>query len=84
LDGQGHSQWLFDDTAGQVRTRLSSSIAASQLGLGYLVKQAADDASRGEWRGSGFELRSDAWTVVRSGQGMLLSANAREGARSTQ
>lgn len=84
LDGQGHSQWLFDDTAGQVRTRLSSSIAASQLGLGYLVKQSADDASRGEWRGSGFELRSDAWTVVRSGQGMLLSANAREGARSTQ
>lgn len=84
LDGQGHSQWLFDDTAGQVRTRLASSIAASQLGLGYLVKQAADDASRGEWRGSGFELRSDAWTVVRSGQGMLLSANAREGARSTQ
>ncbi|CUJ38256.1 Uncharacterized protein conserved in bacteria [Achromobacter xylosoxidans] len=84
LDGEGHSQWLFDDTSGQVRTRLSSSIAASQLGLGYLVKQSADDASRGEWRGSGFELRSDAWTVVRSGQGMLLSANAREGARSTQ
>ncbi|WP_238867180.1 type VI secretion system Vgr family protein [Achromobacter xylosoxidans] len=84
LDGEGHSQWLFDDTAGQVRTRLSSSIAASQLGLGYLVKQSADDASRGEWRGSGFELRSDAWTVVRSGQGMLLSANAREDARSTQ
>ncbi|WP_183014582.1 type VI secretion system Vgr family protein [Achromobacter sp. UMC46] len=84
LDGQGHSQWLFDDTAGQVRTRLSSSIAASQLGLGYLVKQAADESSRGEWRGTGFELRSDAWTVVRSGQGMLLSATAQEDARSTQ
>lgn len=84
LDGQGHSQWLFDDTAGQVRTRLSSSIAASQLGLGYLVKQGADEASRGQWRGTGFELRSDAWTVVRSGQGMLLSANARESAASTQ
>lgn len=84
LDGQGHSQWLFDDTSGQVRTRLSSSIAASQLGLGYLVKQAPDESSRGEWRGTGFELRSDAWTVVRSGQGMLLSANAQENARSTQ
>lgn len=84
LDGSGYSQWLFDDTAGQVRTRLSSSIAASQLGLGYLVQQGADDASRGPWRGTGFELRSDAWTVVRSGQGMLLSANARESARSTQ
>lgn len=84
LDGNGHTQWLFDDTAGQVRTRLSSSIAASQLGLGYLVQQGADESSRGQWRGTGFELRSDAWTVVRSGQGMLLSANARESARSTQ
>lgn len=84
LDGSGYSQWLFDDTAGQVRTRLSSSIAAAQLGLGYLVQQGADESSRGQWRGTGFELRSDAWTVVRSGQGMLLSANAREGARSTQ
>ncbi|MDR6602067.1 type VI secretion system secreted protein VgrG [Achromobacter deleyi] len=83
LDGQGHSQWLFDDTAGQVRTRLSSSIAASQLGLGYLVKQAPDESNRGEWRGTGFELRSDAWTVVRSGQGMLLSANVQTNARST-
>ncbi|SSW64487.1 type VI secretion system tip protein TssI/VgrG [Achromobacter agilis] len=83
LDGEGHSQWLFDDTSGQVRTRLSSSAAASQLGLGHLVKQAADESSRGEWRGTGFELRSDAWTVVRSGQGMLLSANARSNAGST-
>jgi len=84
LDGQGHNQWLFDDTPGQVRTRLSSSAGASQLGLGHLVKQAADESSRGEWRGTGFELRSDAWTVLRSGQGMLLSANARANASSTQ
>jgi len=84
LDGEGHSQWLFDDTSGQVRTRLSSSAAASQLGLGHLVQQAADESSRGDWRGTGFELRSDAWTVVRSGQGMLLSANARPNAASTQ
>ncbi|MDQ1763263.1 type VI secretion system tip protein TssI/VgrG [Achromobacter aegrifaciens] len=84
LDGEGHSQWLFDDTPRQMRTRLSSSIGATQLGLGYLVEQGADESSRGAWRGTGFELRSDAWTVVRSGQGMLLSANAREDARSTQ
>jgi len=84
LDGEGHSQWLFDDTPRQMRTRLSSSIGATQLGLGYLVEQGADESNRGAWRGTGFELRSDAWTVVRSGQGMLLSANAREDARSTQ
>ncbi|MGX9689216.1 type VI secretion system Vgr family protein [Achromobacter anxifer] len=84
LDDQGHSQWLFDDTTRQMRTRLSSSIGATQLGLGYLVDQAPEESSRGAWRGTGFELRSDAWTVVRSGQGMLLSASAREDARSTQ
>ncbi len=84
LDGKGHAQWLFDDTPGQLRTRLSSSVGASQLGLGHLVQQSADASSRGAWRGTGFELRSDAWTVVRSGQGMLLSATARPDAASTQ
>ena len=84
LDGAGRNQWLFDDTKGKLRTRLASSPAATQLGLGYLVEQELDDASRGQWRGTGFELRSDAWTVVRSGQGMLLSATAREQGKSTQ
>lgn len=84
LDGNGHNQWLFDDTSGQLRMRLSSSTAASQLGLGHLVEQAPDDASRGAWRGMGFEMRSDAWAVLRSGQGMLLSANADPQASSSQ
>ncbi|MFJ1302739.1 type VI secretion system tip protein TssI/VgrG [Pseudomonadota bacterium AL_CKDN230030165-1A_HGKHYDSX7] len=84
LDGAGRNQWLFDDTQGKLRTRLASSTAASQLGLGYLIEQELDDAGRGAWRGNGFELRSDAWTVVRSGQGMLISATARAQAASTQ
>ena len=84
LDGAGRNQWVFDDTQGKLRTRLASSTAASQLGLGYLIEQELDDASRGAWRGNGFELRSDAWTVVRSGQGMLISATARAQAASTQ
>lgn len=84
LDGAGRNQWVFDDTRGKLRTRLASSTAATQLGLGHLVEQDLDDANRGAWRGTGFELRSDAWTVVRSGQGMLVSATAREQAKSTQ
>ncbi|CAB3708033.1 type VI secretion system tip protein TssI/VgrG [Achromobacter piechaudii] len=84
LDGAGRNQWVFDDTRGKLRTRLASSTAATQLGLGHLVEQDLDDANRGQWRGTGFELRSDAWTVVRSGQGMLVSATAREQAKSTQ
>lgn len=84
LDGAGRNQWVFDDTKGKLRTRLASSTAATQLGLGYLVEQELDAASRGQWRGTGFELRSDAWAVVRSGQGMLVSATAREQGKSTQ
>ncbi|MGE8589114.1 MAG: DUF2345 domain-containing protein, partial [Alcaligenes sp.] len=84
LDGEGRNQWVFDDTRGKLRTRLASSTAATQLGLGHLVEQELDDANRGAWRGTGFELRSDAWTVLRSGQGMLVSATAREQAKSTQ
>ena len=84
LDGAGRNQWVFDDTRGKLRTRLASSTAATQLGLGHLVEQDLDDANRGASRGTGFELRSDAWTVLRSGQGMLVSATAREQAKSTQ
>ncbi|MEN4922150.1 type VI secretion system tip protein TssI/VgrG, partial [Achromobacter spanius] len=84
LDGAGRNQWVFDDTKGKLRTRLASSTAATQLGLGHLVEQHLDDASRGPWRGTGFELRSDAWAVLRSGQGMLVSATAREQGKSTQ
>ncbi|ALM84280.1 type VI secretion system Vgr family protein [Bordetella sp. N] len=76
LDGSGHNQWLFDDTSGQLRMQMATSTAASQLNLGHLVAQAPADGTRGAWRGSGFELRSDAWTVLRSGQGMLLSSAA--------
>ncbi|MET3133012.1 type VI secretion system secreted protein VgrG [Oxalobacteraceae bacterium GrIS 1.11] len=77
FDGGGYNQWLLDDTPGQVRTRLASSTAATQLNLGYLVQQAATSAQRGAYRGSGFELRSDAWTVLRAGEGMLISSTAR-------
>ena len=80
----GYNQWLADDAQGQVRTRLASSEATSQLGLGHLIHQAPDSASRGAWRGSGFELRSDGWLAVRSGEGMLVSATARPQASSTQ
>ncbi|MES2017644.1 MAG: type VI secretion system tip protein TssI/VgrG [Pseudomonadota bacterium] len=88
LDGSGFNQWQLDDTPGQLRTRLATSTAASQLNLGYLVAQAPASAHRGSYRGSGFELRTDAWGVVRGGEGVLLSTTARaqqgSGVTSTQ
>jgi type VI secretion system secreted protein VgrG len=44
FDRSGYSQWQLDDTPGQVRTRLSTSSAATQLNLGYLIQQAPGSA----------------------------------------
>jgi type VI secretion system secreted protein VgrG len=88
FDGSGCNQWQLDDTPGQLRTRLASSDAASQLNLGYLIDQPLSSAARGAYRGSGFELRTDAWAVVRGGEGVLLSTSCRpavgSGVSSTQ
>jgi type VI secretion system secreted protein VgrG len=79
FDGRGFNQWQIDDTASQLRTRLASSSAATQLNLGYLIRQAPGSAQRGNYRGSGFELRTDAWAIVRGGDGVLISTAARAG-----
>ena len=88
FDGVGWNQWQIDDSPGQLRMRLATSSAASQLNLGWLVHQQPGDARRGAFRGSGFELRTDAWAVVRGAEGVLLSTSARpalgSGVTSTQ
>jgi len=88
FDGSGFNQWQLDDTPGQVRTRLATSTAATQLNLGYLIQQSPSSSHRGSYRGSGFELRTDAWGVVRGGEGVLLSTTMRSqqgsGVASTQ
>ena len=88
FDGAGWNQWQLDDTPGQLRMRLATSMAATQLNLGYLVHQPASSAQRGAYRGSGFELRTDGWAVLRGGDGVLLTTRARSahgaGVASTQ
>ena len=77
FDGGGYNQWQLDDAPNQVRTRLATSCAATQLNLGYLIHQSPGSAQRGSYGGSGFELRTDAWAVIRGGEGVLLSTSAR-------
>jgi type VI secretion system secreted protein VgrG len=77
LGGDGYNQWVVDDHPGQLRTRLASSTANSQLNLGYVTSHGATGGDRGTWRGTGAELRTDAWAVVRAGGGLLLSTTAR-------
>ncbi|NZA28125.1 DUF2345 domain-containing protein, partial [Luteimonas sp. SJ-92] len=80
--GAGTQQWVLDDTPGQLRTRLHTSLADSRLELGYLVQH--QDASRGGLRGQGVELASAGWGNVHAGQGLLLSTTARAEGASTQ
>jgi len=77
FNGSAGNQWQLDDTPGQLRTRLATSHAASGLHLGHLVEQAVGSGTRGAPRGSGFELRTDAWATLRGAQGVLLSTSAR-------
>ncbi|MHC1678736.1 type VI secretion system Vgr family protein [Stenotrophomonas maltophilia] len=80
-DGSGTQQWVIDDTPGQLRTRLHSSLADSRLELGYLI--AHQNTARGALRGEGFELATQGWGNVHAAEGLLLSASAQERAAST-
>ncbi|WP_322069571.1 type VI secretion system Vgr family protein [Paraburkholderia bannensis] len=82
LDGQSGSRWVMDDAAGQVRHELGNSTASSTLAQGYLIAQQG--ATRGAYRGEGFELATQGWGVVRAGEGVLVSSTARRQAVSTQ
>ena len=77
LSGEGHNAWAIDDATGQLRMRFLCTHTMSELGLGHLIQQAPTGAQRGPWRGSGFELASAGWTIVRAGSGLLLSSTAR-------
>ncbi|MDE1998992.1 MAG: type VI secretion system tip protein VgrG [Burkholderiales bacterium] len=86
LDGQGASQWLVDDSQGQLRMRLANycpSFGWSELTLGHIIAQSGQGGSghaqRGTWLGEGFYGHTDGWAVVRAGQGLLLTTTARPG-----
>src|SRR5690606_39695328 len=81
-DADGTQQWVLDDTPGQLRTRLHTSLADSRLELGYLIDH--QDGHRGGLRGQGFELATQGWGNVHAAQGLLLSTTARQEATSTQ
>ncbi|MFJ4398237.1 type VI secretion system Vgr family protein [Pseudomonas sp. NPDC089396] len=60
----------MDDTRGQEHIKLSTEHGGkSQLNLGHVV-----DAQKKK-RGEGFELRTDAWGVMRGGKGVFISAD---------
>jgi type VI secretion system secreted protein VgrG len=70
--GAGYNQLLFDDTDSQGRIQLKTSSAGTELNLGHLLHTA--DNYRGSFRGTGSELRTDAYGALRAGQGLLLTS----------
>ena len=82
VQGSGYNELLFDDTPGQLRTKLSSEHGKTQLNLGYLTHPRCD--GQAEARGEGFELRTDDAGAVRAAKGLLISAWQQLGARGGQ
>ncbi|AZN36358.1 type VI secretion system Vgr family protein [Iodobacter ciconiae] len=80
-EGGQYGELLFDDTKGEVRTKLSSEHGKTQLNLGYLIHPRTD--GKGEPRGEGFELRSDKQGAIRA-NGLLISTEAKSGASGKQ
>lgn len=78
--GTGFNQLVLDDATGQNRTQLYSSSAESYLHLGYLIDQRGN--TRGNFLGTGFDLKSNAYGAVRAGQGLYVSTYSRGGAAS--
>ena len=76
--GNGYNQIVFDDTDSQLRMQIKSSLADTELNLGHLIHQSGN--FRGNVRGVGAELRTDAYGAVRGGNGVLLTTYAAQGA----
>ncbi|MDV2439342.1 type VI secretion system tip protein TssI/VgrG [Acinetobacter gerneri] len=81
LGGSQANQLVMDDSKGQVQVHLRSDHQASELNLGYITR-IPDPKGRKDFRGEGFELRTDGHGVIRAGQGLILSTYAKANAES--
>ncbi len=81
-----YSQLVLDDSPGQSRVALQRHAGAHQgtaeLNMGHLRHQT--DNQRLPAAGFGAELKTEHATAVRAGQGLLLAADARSNATSSQ
>ncbi|GHD57798.1 type IV secretion protein Rhs [Jeongeupia chitinilytica] len=80
--GGQYGELLFDDTQGEVRTKLSSEHGKTQLNQGFLIHSRSD--GKGTPRGEGFELRTDRHGAIRAANGLLITTEAANGAGGNQ
>ena len=76
IGGGRNNHLIMDDTNGEIQVQLTSDHQLSQLNLGHITR-IPDVAGRKDYRGEGFELRTDGWGVLRAGKGMLLTTAER-------
>lgn len=82
IQGQRYNQLRLDDTPRQISAQLASQHGQSELNLGWLTHPRTEGQS--DARGEGAELRTDQALALRGGQGVLISAAARNGASGAQ
>ncbi|NYH27284.1 type VI secretion system Vgr family protein [Paraburkholderia bryophila] len=75
--GSDFSHFVMDDATGQTRAQLlnSGSNGITLLQIGYLIDQSGN--TRGDYLGSGFDLKTDAWGAIRANRGLYLSTYAK-------
>lgn len=78
--GAQRNQLVLDDTPGEVQAQLSSDHGLSQLNLGYLTRVNHIEG-RQDFRGEGFELRTDGWGAMRAAKGLFISTDIRSSAQ---
>lgn len=71
--GNRNNHLLMDDTNGQIQAVLASDHQHSQLNLGYLTRVTGTEGRR-DFRGEGYELRTDGWGSLRAAKGLLVTA----------
>ncbi|KVZ91120.1 type VI secretion system Vgr family protein [Burkholderia ubonensis] len=80
--GGGYNQLVMDDATGQNRLQLFSSQGSSMLHLGYLIAQNGN--VRGNYLGSGFDLRTDAYGAIRANRGLFITTHPGSGVATQQ
>lgn len=79
LEGTQANQVVADDTPGKLQVQVSSDYEQSRLVVGYNTR-IDGNAGRNEARGTGWELATDSWGVLRANRGMLVTTETRAGA----
>ncbi|UZA16332.1 type VI secretion system tip protein VgrG [Moraxella bovis] len=77
--GDKSNQLIMDDTKDKLQTHLKSDHLHTEINLGH-IRRLTTPQGRGEYRGEGFEVRTDGHGVIRADKGMVITTHGRQGA----